>query len=141
MAQPNFINSHPPEFEQFLFASVGEDRKGQVVTVLSTLARFDLDPWHETAKLIVLGHEAAQTRLGTLLARFYDVPTLVSDHDRVAHNLCQLLPDKPPSRALKQSAMAIGDGVMGANGAIWTALAIIFIVLQMFLIGVSGAGE
>jgi hypothetical protein len=49
MAAPNVLNPHPPEFERFLYASVGEDRNGYVVTVLSTLARLGLDPWKETA--------------------------------------------------------------------------------------------
>jgi hypothetical protein len=78
MAKPNVLNPHPPEFERFLYASVGEDRNGYVVTVLSALARLGLDPWTETAELVTLGRDAAQTRLGTLLARFRDVPTLAT---------------------------------------------------------------
>ncbi|GHF75345.1 hypothetical protein [Seohaeicola zhoushanensis] len=35
MAQPNVLNPHPPEFERFLYAPVGQDRNGHVVTVLS----------------------------------------------------------------------------------------------------------
>jgi hypothetical protein len=74
MAQPNVLNPHPPEFERFLYASVGEDRNGYVVTVLSALARLGLDPWAKTAKLVALGRDAARARLGTLLERFRDVP-------------------------------------------------------------------
>ncbi len=44
MADPNVLNPHPPEFERFLHASVGEDRNGYFVTVLSALARLGLDP-------------------------------------------------------------------------------------------------
>lgn len=141
MADPNFFNPHPPEFERFLYASVGEDRNGHVVTVLSTLARFDLDPWTETAELATLGRDAARMRLGTLLARFQDVPALADTHNRVAQNLSQLLPEGPPSRALKQAASTITDGIMGKSGAIWTAIAIIFAVLQMVAIVGSGSGE
>ena len=84
MADPNVLNPHPPEFDRFLYASVGEDGNGYVVTVLSTLARLGLDPWNETAELVALGRAAARSRLGKLLARFPDVPTLTSDHGRVA---------------------------------------------------------
>ena len=66
MADPNVLNPHPPEFDRFLHASVGEDRNGYVVTVLSTLARLGLDPWKETAELVTLGRDAARARLGTL---------------------------------------------------------------------------
>jgi hypothetical protein len=60
MADPNVLNPHPPEFERFLYASVGEDRNGYVVTVLSALARLGLDPWAETADLVTLGRDAAR---------------------------------------------------------------------------------
>jgi len=38
---------HPDgnDFDPFLFASVGEDRNGANVTVISALARLGLDPW------------------------------------------------------------------------------------------------
>lgn len=32
MGEPNALNPHPAEFERFLYASVGEDRNGYVVT-------------------------------------------------------------------------------------------------------------
>jgi hypothetical protein len=39
------------EFDPFLFASVGEDRHGQLLSVISVLARSDLDPWREAVGL------------------------------------------------------------------------------------------
>ena len=104
MADPNVLNPHPPEFDRFLHASVGEDRNGYAVTVLSTLARLGLDPWKETAELVMLGHAAAQARLGTLLARFRDVPALASDHGWVARDLSQLLPEGTASGTLQRAA-------------------------------------
>jgi hypothetical protein len=64
MAQPKVLNPHPPEFERFLYASVGEDRNGYVVTVLSAFARLGLDPWAESADLAKLGRDAARARVG-----------------------------------------------------------------------------
>jgi hypothetical protein len=141
MADPNVLNPHPPEFDRFLYASVGEDRNGYVVTVLSTLARLGLDPWKETAELVTLGRDAARTRLGTLLARFPDVPTLESDHGRVAQGLSQLLPDGPTPGTLKRAASTVAVGRSGTSGAIWAVLAIIFVLFQMFMVGGSGSGE
>ena len=141
MAKPNVLNSHPPEFERFLYASVGEDRNGYVVTVLSTLARLGLDPWNETAELVTLGRDAAQARLGTRLARFPDVPTLESDHRRVARDLSQLLPDSSTPGTLKRAASTVAVGRPGTSGAIWAVLAIIFVLFQMFMVGESGSGE
>lgn len=141
MATPNVLNPHPLEFERFLYASVGEDRNGYVVTVLSTLARLGLDPWKETAELVSLGRDAAGSRLGKLLARFPDVPTLESDHRRVARDLSQLLPEGPKSVSLKRAAVTVADGRSGTNGVIWTVLAIIFLVFQVLTFGGSGSGE
>ncbi|MDU8914173.1 hypothetical protein [Aestuariicoccus sp. MJ-SS9] len=141
MADPNVLNPHPPEFDRFLYASVGEDRNGYVVTVLSALARLGLDPWKETAELVTLGRDAAQARLGTLLARFWDVPSLASDHGRVARDLSQLLPEGPTSGNLKRAASTAADGRLNTSRAIWAVLAIIIALVQMFTVGGSGPGE
>ncbi len=141
MAEPKVLNPQPPEFERFLYASVGEDRNGFVVTVLSTLARLGLDPWKETAELVALGRDAARSRLGALLAQFRDVPKLKSDHGRVAQDLSQLLPEDPPSRTLKRAAATVADGRLGKSGAIWAILAIIFVLFQVLTVGGSGLGK
>ena len=141
MADPNVLNPHPPEFDRFLHASVGEDRNGYVVTVLSTLARLGLDPWKETAELVTLGRDAARARLGTLLARFRDVPALASDHGRIARDLSQLLPEDRASCSLKRTASTVAGGRPGTSGAIWAVLGIVFVLFQMFMLGGSGSGE
>ena len=140
MDGPNVLNPHPPEFERFLYAPVGQDRNGYVVTVLSTLARLGLDPWKETAELVTLGRDATRARLGTLLARFRDVPSLAGDHGRVARDLSQLLPESPASATLKRAGLTAADGRLGTNGAVWVVLAIIFALFQMFMVG-TGSGE
>ncbi|PWR01022.1 hypothetical protein DKT77_18975 [Meridianimarinicoccus roseus] len=141
MAQSNVLNPHPPEFGQFLYASVGEDRNGYVVTVLSTLARLGLDPWKETADLVALGRGAAQVRLGTLLAQFRDVPALAIDHDSVARNLSQLLPEGHATRILRPVASTVTSGGPSAIGVIWAVLAIVFVLSQILMAGGWEFGE
>lgn len=141
MADPNVLNPHPPEFDRFLYASVGEDRNGYAVTVLSTLARLGLDPWKETAELVALGRDDARARLGAMLARFRDVPALAGDHGRIARDLSQLLPEDRASASLKRTATNAAGGRLGTSGAIWAVLAIILVLFQMFMFGGSGSGE
>ena len=141
MAQPSVLNPHPPEFDRFLHASVGEDRNGYAVTVLSTLARLGLDPWKETAELVTLGRDAARARLGNLLARFRDVPALASDHGRIARDLSQLLPEGRASSSLMQAASTVAGGSPVKSSVIWAVLAIVFVLFQMFMVGGSGSGE
>jgi hypothetical protein len=125
MTRTSDLNPHPLEFERFLYAPVGEDRRGYVVTVLSTLARLGLDPWSETAELATLGRDAAGTRLGALLSRFGDVPALVSDHGTVARELSLLLPDASPTHSMKRATTTVAPGGAPSRGAVWTLVAII----------------
>ncbi|MBW4985943.1 hypothetical protein KZZ07_25730 [Mameliella sp. CS4] len=141
MAEGKILNPNPPEFERFLYASVGEDRNGYVVTVLSTLARLGLDPWKEAAELVALGRDGGRARLGTLLARFRDVPTLASDNGRVARDLTLLLPVGQASLGLKRAVSTVGNGRLGTGRAIWAILAIVFVLYQVLTAGGSGFGE
>ncbi len=56
------------EFDAFLFARVGEERNGMALSVLSAIARLDVDPWREAASLRQLPVRAANERLTQLLA-------------------------------------------------------------------------
>ena len=60
--------SHDPTFDNFLFAVVGEEQNGMSLSVVSALARLDLDPWIEAASLSQLSSQAAGDRLTGLLS-------------------------------------------------------------------------
>ncbi len=141
MAEPNVLNPHPPEFERFLYAPLGEDRNGYVVTVLSALARLGLDPWNETTELVKLGREAAGARLGLLLSRFRDVPALGRDHGAVAQQLSLLLPAAPALRSFTRTGATAANGPAVSSGTIWAILAFAVILVQMLFFGTSGSGE
>jgi hypothetical protein len=55
------------EFDDFLFTEIGEDARGMTLTVLSALARVDVDPWMEAAQLARLSSTAATERLASLI--------------------------------------------------------------------------
>jgi hypothetical protein len=57
-----------PSFDPFLFAAIGEERNGMLLSVVSALARLDLDPWFEAASLSRLSAPAATDRLTSLLS-------------------------------------------------------------------------
>lgn len=141
MPGTNVPDPHRPEFERFLYAPVGEDRNGCVVTVLSTLARLGFDPWNEAAELATLGREAARARLGLLLSRFRDVPALGHEHGSVARELSLLLPESPPLRSVTLAGSTVAKGRLVSSGAIWAVLAILLIVLQMMFADAPGSGQ
>jgi hypothetical protein len=75
MKPPASFSALGSEFDDFLFAAIGEDCNGMPVSVVSALARMDLDPWHEAASLAAVSVETATGKLTALLAALPD-PTL-----------------------------------------------------------------
>src|SRR5208337_2391413 len=56
------------EFDGFLFAPIDDDRNGAGLSVVSALARLDVDPWKEAASLARMPKELAVNRLTSLIA-------------------------------------------------------------------------
>ena len=56
------------DYDKFLFAPISEDANGMPLTVISVLARLDVDPWEEAATLAGLPVESATQRLASILA-------------------------------------------------------------------------
>lgn len=81
-----------PKYERFLFAPVGEDGRGASVSVLSMLARLNVDPWREASDLTAMPEGSARQRLDALLARFTDVPGLIAARSEVVSRLLAFLP-------------------------------------------------
>ena len=55
------------EFDNFLFAPIAEEGNGMMLSVISALARLNLDPWQEANNLAGLPGETATKRLASLL--------------------------------------------------------------------------
>jgi hypothetical protein len=56
------------EFDNFLFAPIGDDQNGPPLSVVSALARLEVDPWKEAAGLARMPREEAKERLTSLIA-------------------------------------------------------------------------
>jgi len=125
----------PPEFERFLLASVGKDRNGSAVTVLSALARLGLDPWDEASELAMMGREAACVRLALSLAKFRDVPALGPDHASVARDLTLLLPECPSPTSTSAAGLRLANGKLLWLAAIWVGLATVLVLVLVKFAG------
>lgn len=79
------------DFDAFLFAPIADDLDGMQLSVLSALARQDVDPWEEAARLAKLPTAIATQELTALLAM---LPGLTArlDHAAIAARLIALLP-------------------------------------------------
>jgi hypothetical protein len=80
------------QFNAFLFASIDEGASEARVSVVSALARLDLDPWQEAADLTQLPKESAVQRLASLLTNVPGCDPAHSDSHTIAQRLIGLLP-------------------------------------------------
>jgi hypothetical protein len=81
-----------PEFDNFLFARIGEEKNGMLLSVISALARLDLDPWQEAANLAQLPKPTATGRLASLIESLPDGPSTHLDAGTTAARLIAHLP-------------------------------------------------
>jgi hypothetical protein len=79
-------------FNAFLFASIDEDSSEAPLSVVSALARLDLDPWEEAADLTALPRDTAAQRLVSLLTKLPGGQLSRSDPQTIATRLIALLP-------------------------------------------------
>lgn len=86
------------EFNDFLFAFVGEEKSGLQLTVLSALARLGLDPWEEAARLSELPQENATSALTETIAGLPEGDWKASESRSIAARLVDRLPRRRPSQ-------------------------------------------
>lgn len=92
MTRSASISQLTSEFDDFLFAPIGDERNGMLLSVLSALARLGVDPWLEAAHLTHMPEETATERMASLIAALPDRPSAQPDSASVAARLIALLP-------------------------------------------------
>jgi hypothetical protein len=102
------------EFQSFLYASVCPDHEGMSLSVLSALARQDVDPWTEAARLSELPEETAVQQIISMLDALPRRTLALFDSAEVARRLCALLPRR---RSLNPTAILRPASTHGQNPA------------------------
>ena len=87
-----------PEFDDFLYAPIAADRNEMSLSVLSALARLDIDPWEEAAELSELPKITAAQRLAALIAQLPGGRWTQADSMAIADRLVELLPRRSSSK-------------------------------------------
>lgn len=123
------------EFNEFLFASIGEEKSGQQLTVLSAFARQGLDPWGEAARLAGLSREAATRALAAVIGTLPEGDWKVSDARSIAGGLIDRLPERGGASAAstpRSAAAAHAAKPAVPRWVIWIAfaVAVMFVVSQ-----------
>ncbi|RVT82582.1 hypothetical protein DXV76_15170 [Rhodobacteraceae bacterium CCMM004] len=138
MSASDVLHPDGSDFDAFLFAEVGEDRTGVAVTVLSALARLDLEPWTEARELARLGREAAQVRLTGHLEAITDIPALALANRTRAAKLVALLPKRAPPLTLKPREA--GTKTVPPGWINWTQMALIGVAVLALILYLAQTG-
>jgi hypothetical protein len=121
------------EFDDFLYAPILEDSRGMCVSVISALARLDLDPWEKAAELAQLPNEIATRRLSSLFAGLPDCPASRADASAIAARLVDLLPRRTGLKSASREQL-IGDGALTNSPA---AIALAYVIFWIFVLSVQ----
>jgi len=116
------------EFDDFLFAPIGDEKNGMLLTVLSALARQNVDPWQEAAALARMPREAAADRMAMLISALPERPSGRRDPEALAARLVALLPRQGSSKAPRRAAPA-------DDGSTTKLRIVVFVVVMAFLMG------
>jgi hypothetical protein len=90
--QTTALNPLGTDFDRFLYSQVGEDHHGDLLSVVSALARVGVDPWEQAAILARLPVASAARMLAALLAKLPAGPGAPVDSLALATHLVTLLP-------------------------------------------------
>ncbi len=90
--RPFAISPLPTDFDKFLYAPISEFNDELPSSVLSALARQNLDPWEEAAKLSQLPRESAILRLTPMIFAITTEPPASLAPAATAARLVALLP-------------------------------------------------
>jgi hypothetical protein len=119
------------DFDEFLLAPIGENASGMPLTMLSALARLDVDPWEEAASLARLPVEAATQKLVTLLAAVPDWRVPRGDAATIAALLVGLL-HRPPAQKVRSAAAPPRDAPVASSRD--SRLAIYYLIALIFML-------
>jgi hypothetical protein len=109
------------EFNEFLYASIGEEKNGISPSVLSALTRLGLDPWAEAARLKVLPRDAAVRALAETIVALPEIDWKDSDARATAARLVDRLPKQRSAVVLPSRGKRSGDQKTRLAGTIWIA--------------------
>jgi hypothetical protein len=124
------------DFERFLFASIGEDRPGQALSVLSALARSNVDPWQEAVGLARMPRKAAAARLTRLIEELPREPAMDRPVEAIAGDLVALLPTG--STMSPPSAASIAVATASPDARLWMGLGAIAVLMTIGTLVANG---
>jgi hypothetical protein len=121
MTLPSPFTLPRSQFNAFLFASTGKEENGMPLSVVSALARLEIDPWQEAARLSDLPEDRAVSALDRLLRRLPAPGWDEAETRNIAARLIKLLPRR--AAAAQPGARQAGSGTKTGPALVWLLVA------------------
>jgi hypothetical protein len=121
-----------PEFDNFLYAAIDAGKDEMPLSVLSALARLNVDPWEEAAQLSALPQGPAAQRLAALIEQLPGGRWTQTESRTIADRLIELLPRRVSSKvvlARKVPSLRDVTSSVGAKVLICTVLAVTVLII------------
>lgn len=122
---PSVFALRTSAFNDFLYAPIGEEDNGMILTALSALARLGVDPWDEATRLSELPSETATKRLTSIISALPHGKWAASAAGDIAARLAALLPGK---QAAAQSQATTAHQTRRPSQAMLVMFLFIFLV-------------
>jgi len=126
----SLINS---EFNNFLYAPIGDEGNGMTLSVISALTRLDIDPWREAARLSDLSMEKAVQALAPIIARLPGGQWAPADAPAIAARLVAFLPRR--EIVARSGTTASGGAGRPNSRAIFLVIYLAFSAAAWFVMG------
>ena len=118
------------EFDDFLSASIGEEKNGMTLSVMSAFARRNVDPWQEAARLSHLPREVATGELSAMIAELpLGAPGLASPRT-IAERLIGPLPRHAGSAASPGKTLS-GSAALTRRETVRTAVVLLLLLVSI----------
>jgi hypothetical protein len=111
-------------YNDFLFAPICDEPGGTRLSVLSALARMNVDPWEEAARLATLSTPDAQKTLVSTLNLFPDKRQMPAETEILAARLVALLPKTDEATAAKAAKIVEDHAQRTIYWFVWLCFAI-----------------
>ncbi len=116
-------------YDAFLFAPIVDESGGMRLSVVSALARMNVDPWEEAARLATLSTSDAERSLVSTLNLFPGHPQSSPETETLAARLVALLPKARAVTTAKVATITGGHEQRMSYWLVWLCIAIVMSLL------------
>lgn len=120
----------PSDYDGFLFEVIGKNSNGTPLSVLSVLARANVDPWKEAARLSALPKTIAEKALASMLGGISEKDWNPIQEAEIARRLAQLLPRQNNGARLTPNKAAEVGMQLPNFWLVWLSFALVITMLS-----------